>query len=412
MLERRRLSRVLLALAGAMFVVLGIQTVLVGAVDSRLRSDFPVYWLAGQAVWGGKNIYSVAGPHGWEYVYPPPFAIAMVPFGWMPLPWAVTVWFLVSALLTAWAVQMCVTMTKERLPPGTDVLALYVLPGLLLLGWYASAIVRGQASVPLLWLIVAAIFWQSRGRQIAGASCLAGAILMKVFPALLLLYFVWRGRWRFVIATLALLLVGGLALPAVVIGARRNLEYLRAWGTTVALPSLRTDHAESESALNSQLLDFRKRRNESLYAVLRRLTHTRRAREWAAGIALAMGGAIWLTGRRAPPEAELPLLSAVVAWTVLAIPISWSHYFILLLLPLTVLVTAAARKDDRAMRPVALAALIVFGVGSLVAIVFKGKLETYGTLCWATLGVWGALVLAATRRPRLPTDHTVTTTFP
>jgi hypothetical protein len=105
----------------------------------------------------GTDIYAIAGPHGWQYIYPPPFAVAMVPLAWMSLFWAVLVWFALSALMTIWAVHMCVAITKEGLPFVKDVFWLYALPSLMLLGWWISAITRGQASVPMFWLVVAAI---------------------------------------------------------------------------------------------------------------------------------------------------------------------------------------------------------------------------------------------------------------
>ena len=285
------------------------------------RSDFPVYWLAGKAVLEGRDIYGIAGPHGWQYIYPPPFALAMVPFALLPLAWAMLAWFLLSALVTVRAVQMCVTMARDRLSSEEDLPWLSAVPILLLIGFYVSAITRGQASVLTLWLVVAAIFWEGKGRDVAGASCLAGAILIKVFPAFLLAYFAWRRRWRFVLATLALLFM------------------------------------------------------------------------------LAMAAAMWAVGRRASSRDGLFLSSTAVVWALLAPPVSWSHYFILLLLPLTALVALARGREDAVARRAAWVALTVFGVASIASVVLKGSLEKYGIPCWAALVVWSVLLLAVKRCP-------------
>jgi hypothetical protein len=398
---QRRWKRILSAAAAILFVVLGVETMLAGAVPVTPRSDFPVYRLAGKAVLEGKDIYGVAGPHGWQYVYPPPFAVAMVPFALLPQAWAMLVWFLLSALLTVRAVRMCVTMARDRLSSEEDVLWLSAVPGLLLIGYYASAITRGQASVVMLWLVVGAIFWEWKGRDAAGAAYLAAAILMKVFPALLLAYFAWRRRWRFVLATLALLAVGAFVMPGAVLGVHKNWAYLRHWGADVALPAIQREHTQSEKALQEQLFDFHKLRNESLYAVLRRLAHTNRAREWAAGIMLAMAIAMWAVGRRSSSHESLLLSSAAVVWALLAPPVSWSHYFILLLLPLTTLVAVARRKEDAVAGRAAWVALAVFGVASIASVALKGKLERYGIPCWAALLVWSALLLAVAREKRV-----------
>jgi len=395
----RRWKLILSAAAAALFVVLGVATMLAGAVPVTPRSDFPVYWLAGKAVLEGRDIYGVAGPHAWQYVYPPPFAVAMVPFALLPLAGAMLVWFVLSALSTVWAMQMCVAMARDRVANEEDVLWLSAIPGLLVIGFYVSAITRGQASVLMLWLVVGAIFWERKGREASGAACLAGAILIKVFPALLLVYFAWRRRWRFLGATLVLLALG-VVLPGAAFGVHRNWTYLRHWETRVALPALGSQLSPSEIALQKQLFDFHKVRDESLYAVLRRLTHTQRARAWAAAVVFAMAAAMWAVGRRTSPREDLFLSSAAVVWTLLAPPVSWSHYFILLLLPLTALVAVARRREDAVARRAAWGALAVFGVAGMVSVALKGKLERYGIPCWATLGVWSVLLLTVARGKR------------
>jgi hypothetical protein len=391
--------RILRAATAALFAVLGVETILAGVVAVTPRSDFPVYWLAGKAVLEGSDIYGVAGPHGWQY--PPPFAVAMVPLALLPQAGAMLVWFLLSALLTICAVHMCVTMVRDRRSTEEDVLWFSALPGLLLFGFYASAITRGQASVLVLWLIVAAIFWERKGRDLAGAACLAGAILVKVFPALLLVHFAWRRRWRFVLATLALLAVGAFVVPGAVFGVHRNWTYLRRWEANVALPAMGRQPEPADTALQYQLFDFHKVRDESLYAVLRRLTHTHRAREWGAGVVLAMAVAMWVVGWGTTSREDLLLSSAAVVWALLAPPVSWSHYFILLVLPLTALVALARQGEDAVVRRAAWVALAVFGLGGTVSVVLKGRLERYGIPCWAALVVWTVLMLAVARRKRL-----------
>ena len=386
-------------LVAALIIGLGVKTVLVGAVYSKHRTDFLVYQLAGKAVLDGVDFYTVEDPHGWKYIYPPPFAILMVPFALLPLFWAVLIWYALSVALTLWAVQMCVTMVRDSLKFSRHPLWLYALPTFLVLGWYMSAVTRGQASVILLWLVIAAIFWQWKGRETPAAICLAGAVLLKVFPVLLLGYFAWRRRWRFLIIALLAIAVGALVLPAAVLGWQKNCAYLGEWVTIVGKPAMQAQDTHTDSDLHEQLLNLDLLRNQSLQSVLWRLTDSPHARELAALLAVVMAGAIFMVGRKARPADEPLILSAFLGWMLLVPPVSWSHYFILLLVPLAALLTVAVETADTTRRRLAISTLIGFGVASYVSIIIK-PVEFYGLLCWTTVGVVGALLFAAHRRAR------------
>ena len=84
--------RLLIGFTLVVVVVLGVHTAYrAGPYDfggkrwgsSLHHSDFTVYQLAGRAVVEGTDIYEVRNERGWAYVYPPPFAILMVPFAFM-----------------------------------------------------------------------------------------------------------------------------------------------------------------------------------------------------------------------------------------------------------------------------------------------------------------------------------------
>ena len=66
------------------------------------RTDFTVYTEAGAAFFDGRDPYAVTNPRGWGYLYPPLFAILVVPLHALDPQLQVVVWFLLSLLL-AWA---------------------------------------------------------------------------------------------------------------------------------------------------------------------------------------------------------------------------------------------------------------------------------------------------------------------
>jgi hypothetical protein len=363
------------------------------------RSDFTVYQAAGRAVLDGTDIYEARNSRGWAYVYPPPFALLMVPFALMPACWGALIWYLISVALTAWAVVMCAGAADQSLTKETDRILLYAVPILLVLGWFMSGAARGQASIMMSWLVVAAFFWHIRGRDALGGACLAGAILLKVIPAVLLGYFVWRKRWRLIAATFSALLIGALLLPAAAFGWHKNVAYLREWVDVVARPAMAQKETREKSVLNEQLLDPSKPRNQSLVAVIERLNGARWAWQIATALAVVMMIVTVWSARRARADTEMLVVSMVIVWMLLVPPVSESHYFIALLWPLTILTAEARGNPEACSRKLACVALIVFGVVGFIATCVKSA-QFYGTLCWGTLGLWATLAILVARRTR------------
>jgi hypothetical protein len=375
----------------AVVIGLGVSTVFRAAVARIERTDFTVYRAAGRAVLTGTDIYEAHNSRGWAYVYPPAFSLLMVPFARMSVFWGALTWYAISVLLTAVALGMGV-----RLMGGADLgergrWLLWAAPILPVLGWFVSAVTRGQASIMTAWLVIAAFFCHFRRRDLLGGVSLAGAILIKVFPAVLLAYFVWRRRWRFTAATLIALVAGALLMPAAVFGWQRNITYLHEWVGVVAKPALAKGRARELSPLNEQLLDPQKPRNQSLMAVLWRVTGSPYAHEIAAGLTVLMGLITVWAARRARGDTEFLVASASIAWMLLVPPVSESHYFVVLLLPLAVLTAEAYAGTGEAARKLAVTTLIAFGTVSLVS-VSTTSIQHYGALCWATVGLWGAFV--------------------
>jgi len=386
---RRKMAYI--AVASLVFLAVGYVTVL-RATKAFKQTDLTCYLVAAQSVLrGGADLYSVTNERGWHYNYPPLFAIVMVPLAMLPLFWASLTWYVISVGLLAWTVSMCVGMVGKD-PPQRNEWSLYALPVCVMAWPLISALTRGQASVLLMWLVVATFFYGRGGRSALGGLCLAGAIVLKVFPVLLLAYFLWGRAWRLVAATLVGLALGAYVLPGAVLGWQNNLARLHEWAALVAKPAVNASAAETRGQRYQELLDPTKSRNQSLPAVLVRLTGSARAREVAVGIALVMLAVTGLAGGGFHPRSDLPTVGGIIAWLLLAPPVSETHYFVLLILPLTVLVWVATQQPAGSARVAARIALVVFATSNL------GKpVEYCGPMLWGTLAVWAALVMAARR---------------
>lgn len=363
--------------------------------DPNDRSDFTVYRDAGIAVLNHSDIYEVRNDRGWAYVYPPAFAVAMIPFAWMPTWLAVFVWYCISASLAVWAIVMSYRYAKPQLHTPRDLLKLAALPSVLLAVWFGTALARSQASVIMAFLVTAAVYWESRGKNVASGIALAGAVLVKVFPILLIGYYVWRGKWKFVAAALAALVIGTIFVPAPVYGWRGNLNYLWEFKRVVAEPALASSEGvRSNSSLYDQLFSSEKPRNQSLDSIFYR--YGGQKGQYAAwGLSALMAAAIWWIGRRRNEATEPLILAAVVVWMLVVSPVSEDHYYTLLIFPLTIAVCYFLKSESKQVAVPGTLILVCFGIMNAVPIFYR-EFEFWGSVSWAAVLLWLLLLYLAT----------------
>ena len=194
------------------------------------------------------RIYDVMEDNGWHYNYPPLFAILMTPLADPPAApnraghaafRGLRRHFLWVSLFTiALAVHLLAT-ALERASPDPAVRTqprgcwrwwtLRVLPVLACLPPIAHTLMRGQANVFLLLLLCGAMAAVIHNRRWRAGACLAGMACLKIFPAYLILYPLWRRDWRAAAGWAIGLFVGLLLVPALVLGPERTAPSTRSW---------------------------------------------------------------------------------------------------------------------------------------------------------------------------------------
>lgn len=163
--------------------------------------DFKTYYDAATALRDGGSPYLVS-PNA-PYRYPPIVAQLLMPLTAFSFPVAAFIWCALNLLATVGTIRLL-----SRFTPPRERWALWLIPPLF---WaFLEAAVVGQVTIILMALI--ALAWAARKTErprLAGAL-LALAAWIKLFPALLILYFAWKRDWRVVwgaaAAGLALLL--------------------------------------------------------------------------------------------------------------------------------------------------------------------------------------------------------------
>jgi len=337
-------------------------------------SDLSSYYTAGYLVRAGQpdSLYDVApgdtilgdataGPYREAgdalgitrqhyYIYPPFFALFAAPLSLLTFPAARLAWLGADlALLAASVLMYLAWRRRDGVPAGTLELGLIVLTlGLefLPLIW---ALAIGQTSLLLMCLLAGCIMLAKRRREAPAGLLLGVATAIKLTPALLIVYFAVRGRGRLALWGAGCFVACNLAAVAA-LGAAVNIHFY-----TGIVPMM--------SGGTVYFL------NQSLAAFFDRIVSDGDVRQVAlssSGLARILAGACslallaltaasflrsrWHSGRAAPTGLGMDLeLSAVILLTLMISPISWSHHYVLALIPLYTIVAAAGRSGRRSL---------------------------------------------------------------
>lgn len=158
----------------------------------------------------------------------PPLVLAfLTPFASMPnwlgaLLWAIIK--LAAAVGAIWLVFKAISRADRPLPLGVGLIA--VLFGLRPL---ISDMQHGNINIlVLLPLGLTLYLWVSK-RNLAAGLALGLAVAMKLTPALLGLYYLYRRQWSVVIGLLIGVIVFGFVVPAAMLGPGKTIDYFQGW---------------------------------------------------------------------------------------------------------------------------------------------------------------------------------------
>ena len=204
------------------------------------RSDFAWYYVAFQTIWErlapSVNLYNVVFEDrfmilhhiGYDHLdmfsYPPMFALLFSPFAALGYSASRQMWsiFTVVAFIAALVPATLLACPSNR--PARRI-------ALFSLGFWAFPLFNnfywGQSDTITL-LVVALGLWLILGqrREIAGGALLGLGAMLKVTPAITLVYLLLRGRWRAVAGGLGLIFVGSI-VTSLLLSWHTLVTYLR-----------------------------------------------------------------------------------------------------------------------------------------------------------------------------------------
>ncbi len=302
------LARALIRLAPILILALFACTTLavLSVAGATLGYDAAAYVQAADRLLAGRPLYDptvdVAVGYG-VFLYPPPFVLAAVPFTLLPAPLGLWAWL--AAMVAAFLAGTAFLPVRTSVRFWIVLLAALSFP-------FLYAVKLGQVG-PLLYLAFA-VAWRWIYR--AGATGLAVAVgaLSKLQPALLFGWMVATRRWRALAVGL-----GAIAAAAVVTTAVAGAA---TWWDYLALLGRVNKPITTPQNLTVGAIAYRAGVGMDAATLI----------QWASLVAVAaVTGFAWL--RR---DAVTGFIVGVVASQLLS-PVIWSHYAMLLLLPVALL---------------------------------------------------------------------------
>lgn len=317
------------------------------------RKDFVQGYLLAQALWAGidpyQDVSSLANQLALNsplpiFPHPTPHTVLM---GLLTMPLSFWGYEHAAQLWCAFAL-LCLTASLILLArwwqgDAVEYKKVFLL-GWVLLGWgpVIEDLWTGQFNAVLLLILILA--WQSlrKGQEISGGIWLGSALAMKLTAWPVVLFLIWKRRWRSVIAA-GVTGFGFQLLSAAFIGIEGVIRYYTKVGTTVSALYREVDVNYSASAFGWRLFA----ETGSAFITSIRISPLIKW-QLAAKICsvlfpvIVLAAGLWLANNSKSFDTAFALLLCV---SLLVNPVAWNHYFVILLLPLAILIRHLQQRE-------------------------------------------------------------------
>jgi hypothetical protein len=414
-----RRERVGLILFLALFIGFGVLVEYRSAFLRRRMGDLGCYLRAAWAVRTGNDLYEVMDDNLWHYNYPPLYAILLTPLadpppgmdttGYTPYAVSAAVVYVLNLIFLALAVhwlagalEHALSHPAERPRPwhSRRWWLLRVTPVLVCLPPIGHTLMRGQANLLLLVLICGMIAAAVRGRRFLAGVSLSGAICLKIFPAFLLLYPLWRRDGRCLAGCAAGLFAGLVLIPAVALGPQRAVDSYSKLAVVLVGPALGWGDDKSRA---DELIEVTATDSQSFLAAIHNTLHPDRDhRPKTASPAvrrahLLIGAAFTMLTllaarprrRESGPDAVL-FIGALTLVMILCSPVCHTHYFTLSLPLVTGLLALEWQRRGMAVIGVGLKILLAVQIigNTLPLLPPLEVLKDTGLAMYTALALW------------------------
>jgi hypothetical protein len=420
-----------LYILAAAFIIFGALFEMRSALLQNRKGDLNVFLRAAWAVRAGEDIYQATDDNDHHYHYPPFLAVMLVPLADPPqgraplpgtLPYAVSValWYALSIGLLFLALDMLAGALEEKMYRGARPAlgdrrwwALRVLPLLACLPAIGGALMRGQVDFLLLALFCGMMAAILRGQSGRAGLLLSAAISIKVIPAFLLIYPVWKRDTRWLASCAAGLVVCLGIVPAAAFGPKQAVAYYYEWNEVLLKPGL-TDHGDQTRA--DELTQVTATDSQSYLAMIHNIrnpgiprppnaTSAERLAHWiiAAVLTVLTLAAVGRRADRGPIDTTV-FIGMLMVMMILSSPICHLHYFSMCT-PLAMALVAARWQEHGSQPLLNQWVVAIFALNFITSAVPRipgfEPTRDFGLATCGALTLWFAGCLALRKSPAL-----------
>lgn len=185
------------------------------------RNDWDIFLAASRALFEGKDVYAMTYFDGYYYYYSIFFATLLYPLSLLPAVMSKFLWLCFNLTLVVHIFgRVMQFFDRSHFTPRMKQLFMVIL-AVSMLRFLKSNLHLGQTTILLLALSLEALHEEGRGRHWLAGTWLALAINIKLLPAVLIPYWIYRARFK--ASAIAVVVCFALwLLPALWLGQSRN----------------------------------------------------------------------------------------------------------------------------------------------------------------------------------------------
>lgn len=325
------------------------------ALSSHDRvGDFFQEWASARNYFEGLPIYTPQETTAWRYLayrpsdspsaifcrvngHPPPSVLLGLPLGRLPYSTAFLLWNLASLLMAAAAAAVTLRAEFGKGASWRWLVMLTLLLGNPLL----QTVMMGQLTACLLLLITAAAWAEAEDRPGLSGALVGTAAALKIFPGFLFLYFLLQRRWKALLAG-AIIFAAWHGATLALFGVDTYTDWYRE-----SLPEVLRYR---DTWLNYSATGFWYKLFDASSGQSIPLWHSptiARIGSLASFIVVAAVAGYASLRSRADRQASRAAFALCITAMVVAAPVAWDHYFLLLMTPIAQLAATLPQQSVR-----------------------------------------------------------------
>ncbi len=193
-------------------------------------TDFEVCYRAGKRILKSENLYRLSDGHE-QFKYLPFSAYLFVPFSFLPLTFAKTIWYFI-VLFTYF---LSLYFSYHLLPAKRKrAWILILLTFLILVKFYGRELQLGQINCLIIFLLLLMLIKILENKEVLAGFLWAFTLPIKLYALIFLPYFIVKKKFKIILWSFVFSLIV-LFLPSVQYGLKGNIRLLTTWKHNLSL---------------------------------------------------------------------------------------------------------------------------------------------------------------------------------